>query len=33
VHASLLRLSALERLAVAAGLIALIWAATFWAMR
>jgi hypothetical protein len=33
VHASLLRLSALERLAVAVGLIALIWAAAFWAMR
>jgi hypothetical protein len=33
VHVSLLRLSVLERLAVAAGLIALIWAAAFWAMR
>jgi hypothetical protein len=33
VHASILRLSALERLAVAAGLIALIWAAAFWALR
>jgi hypothetical protein len=33
VHASLLRLSVVERLAVAAGVIALIWAAAFWAMR
>jgi hypothetical protein len=33
VHASLLRLSALERFAVAAGQIARIWAAAFWAMR
>jgi len=30
---SILRLSALERLGVAAGLIALLWAAVFWAMR
>jgi len=33
VHVSILRLSALERLALAAGLIALIWLAVFWAMR
>jgi hypothetical protein len=33
VHASILRLSAVERLAAAAGLIVLIWAAVFWAMR
>jgi hypothetical protein len=30
---SILRLSALERLGVAAGLIALLWAAAFWALR
>jgi hypothetical protein len=30
---SILRLSALQRLAVSAGLIALLWAAAFWAMR
>jgi hypothetical protein len=30
---SILRLSALERLGVAAALIALLWAAVFWAMR
>jgi hypothetical protein len=30
---SILRLSALHRLAVSAGLIALLWAAVFWAMR
>jgi hypothetical protein len=28
-----LRLSALQRLAVSAGLIALLWLAAFWAMR
>jgi hypothetical protein len=33
VHASILRLSALERLGIAAVLIALLWAAAFWAMR
>jgi hypothetical protein len=33
VHPSILRLSVAQRLAVAAGLIALIWAAAFWAMR
>jgi hypothetical protein len=32
VHPSILRLSALERLGVAAGLIALLWAAAYWAM-
>jgi hypothetical protein len=32
-RASILRMSALERLGFAAGLIALIWAAAFWAMR
>jgi hypothetical protein len=32
VHPSILRLSALERLGVAAGLIVLLWAAAFWAM-
>jgi hypothetical protein len=31
VHPSILRLSALERLGVAAALIALLWAAAFWA--
>jgi hypothetical protein len=30
---SILRLSVLERLAAAAGMIALMWAAVFWAMR
>ena len=30
---SILRLSALERLGVAAGLIALLWAAVFWWLR
>ena len=30
---SILRLSALQRLGVAARLIALLWAAAFWAMR
>jgi hypothetical protein len=30
---SILRMSALERLAFAAALIALLWAAAFWAMR
>jgi hypothetical protein len=30
---SILRLSALQRLAVSAGLVALIWAVAFWAMR
>ena len=30
---SLLRLSAAQRLAVAGGLIALIWLAVYWAMR
>ncbi len=33
VHPSILRLSLPERLAAAAGVIALIWAAAFWAMR
>jgi hypothetical protein len=33
VHPSILRLSVLQRLSFAAGLIALIWVATFWAMR
>jgi hypothetical protein len=33
VHASILRLSILERLAVAAGVSAVLWAAAFWAMR
>ena len=32
VAASILRLSAVERLAIAFGLIAVIWAAVFWAM-
>jgi hypothetical protein len=32
VPASILRMSALERLAVAAGVIVVIWAAVFWAM-
>jgi len=30
---SILRLSVLQRLGFAAGLIALLWAAAFWAMR
>jgi hypothetical protein len=30
---SILRMSALERLGFAAGLIALLWASAFWAMR
>lgn len=33
VHPSILRLSALQRLGFAAGLIALIWLAVAWAMR
>jgi hypothetical protein len=33
VHPSILRLSAMERIAASAVVIALIWAATFWAMR
>jgi hypothetical protein len=33
VHPSILRLSALQRLGVAAGLIALVWLATLWAMQ
>ena len=32
VPASILRMSVLERLAVAGAVIALIWAAVFWAM-
>jgi hypothetical protein len=32
VAASILRMSALERLAVAGGVIVVIWAAVFWAM-
>ena len=32
ISASILRLSAIERLAAAAVLIVLIWAAVFWAM-
>jgi len=32
VTASLLRMSALQRLAVAGGVIVVIWAAVFWAM-
>ncbi len=32
VSPSILRMSALERLAIAAGVIAVIWAALFWAM-
>jgi hypothetical protein len=31
-HPSILRLSAVERLAVAATVIAVLWAAAFWAM-
>jgi hypothetical protein len=33
VHASILRMSALQRLGFAAGLIALLWVAAFWAMQ
>jgi hypothetical protein len=33
VHPSILRQSVLQRLGFAAGLIALVWAAVFWAMR
>jgi fatty acid desaturase len=33
VQPSILRLSARQRLSVAAGLIALVWLATFWAMQ
>jgi hypothetical protein len=33
VHASILRLSVLQRLGFAAGLIAILWAAAFWATR
>ncbi len=33
VHPSILRMSVLQRLGFAAGLIALVWAAAFWAMR
>jgi hypothetical protein len=33
VHPSILRLSALQRLAFSTGLIALLWLAAFWAMR
>ena len=33
VHPSILRLSVLQRLGFAAALIALVWAATFWAMQ
>jgi hypothetical protein len=32
-HPSILRMSVLERLGFAAVLIALLWAAAFWAMR
>jgi hypothetical protein len=32
-HPSILRLSALQRLGFAAGLIALLWAAALWAMQ
>ena len=32
-HQSILRMSALERLGFAAGLIALLWVAAYWAMR
>ena len=32
ISASILRMSALQRLAVAAGVIVVIWAAVFWAM-
>jgi len=33
VHPSILRLSALERLAASAVVIAILWAVVFWAMR
>ena len=33
VNPSILRLSALQRLGIAAGLIAVLWAAAFWVMR
>ena len=33
VHPSILRLSVLQRLSFAAGLVALVWVAAFWAMR
>jgi hypothetical protein len=33
VHPSILRMSVLQRLSFAVGLIALVWAAAFWAMR
>ena len=33
VHPSILRMSVLQRLGFAAGLIALVWIAAFWAMR
>jgi hypothetical protein len=33
VHPSILRLSAWQRLTIAAGLVVLIWAAALWAMR
>jgi len=33
VHPSILRLSALQRLAFSTGLIALLWLAAFWVMR
>jgi hypothetical protein len=32
ISASLLRMSALQRLAVAGGMVVVIWAAVFWAM-
>jgi hypothetical protein len=32
ISASLLRMSALERLALAAGVLVVMWAAVFWAM-
>jgi hypothetical protein len=32
-HPSILRLSAVERLALAAGLLAVMWLAVVWAMR
>jgi hypothetical protein len=32
VSPSILRMSALQRLAIAAGVIVVIWAAVFWAM-
>jgi hypothetical protein len=33
VHPSILRLSALQRLGFAAGMIALVWLAAYWATR